>query len=41
MKFVVYDLDNDTSSLGDDDFLGQRQISLGEVKVQLSLVTMM
>lgn len=31
LKFAVYDLDNDTSSLGDDDFLGQLEITLGEL----------
>lgn len=31
LKFSVYDLDNDTPSLGDDDFLGCLECSLGEV----------
>ena len=32
LKFVVYDLDNDTASLGDDDFLGELECTLGEVR---------
>ena len=32
LKFSVYDLDNDTPSLGDDDFLGCLECSLGEVR---------
>ena len=31
LKFSVYDLDNDTSSLSDDDFLGGLECTLGEV----------
>lgn len=31
LKFTVYDLDNTTVSLGDDDFLGEIECSLGEV----------
>ena len=31
MKIAVYDLDNTTPSLGDDDFLGQIECTLGEV----------
>ncbi len=31
LKFSVYDLDNATVSLGDDDFLGEIECSLGEV----------
>jgi C2 domain len=29
--FKVYDLDNDTASVSDDDFLGQIECTLGEV----------
>ena len=32
LKFAVYDLDNATASLGDDDFLGALECSLGEVR---------
>ena len=31
LKFCVYDLDNKTSSLDDDDFLGALECTLGEV----------
>ncbi len=31
LKFTIYDLDNATVSLGDDDFLGEIECSLGEV----------
>ena len=31
VKIAVYDLDNTTPSLGDDDFLGQIECTLGEV----------
>ena len=31
LKFMVYDLDNETDSLGDDDFLGVAICTLGEV----------
>ena len=31
LKFMVYDIDNATSSLDDDDFLGCLQCTLGEV----------
>ena len=33
LKFSVYDLDNDTASLGDDDFLGSIECTLGEVRL--------
>ena len=33
LKFSVYDLDNDSPSLDDDDFLGCLECSLGEVSV--------
>ena len=32
MRFRVYDLDNDTSKVSDDDFLGQIECTLGEVR---------
>ena len=31
LKFAVYDVDNETSSLGDDDFLGDMECTLGQV----------
>ena len=31
MCFKVYDLDNDTPQVSDDDFLGQIECTLGEV----------
>ena len=31
LKFAVYDIDNETSSLGDDDFLGEAECTLGQV----------
>lgn len=31
LKFMVYDIDNATSTLDDDDFLGCLQCTLGEV----------
>lgn len=31
LRFSVYDLDNDTSSLADDDFLGELEVTLGEI----------
>jgi hypothetical protein len=31
VKVAVYDLDNDTPQLGDDDFLGQVECTLGQV----------
>ena len=33
LKFNVYDLDNESASLADDDFLGCLECSLGEVCV--------
>ncbi len=33
LKICVYDLDNSTSSLEDDDFLGSLECTLGEVCV--------
>ena len=31
LKFAVYDIDNETSILGDDDFLGDMECNLGQV----------
>lgn len=31
LKFCVYDIDNDTYDLADDDFLGELQCTLGQV----------
>ena len=31
LKFMVYDIDNASSTLDDDDFLGCKECSLGEV----------
>lgn len=31
IKFAVYDLDNNTPQVTDDDFLGQLECTLGEV----------
>ncbi|XP_073344936.1 copine-3-like [Pagrus major] len=31
MKFSVYDIDNDTYDLGDDDFLGELECTLGQI----------
>lgn len=31
LKFTVYDVDNATSSLADDDFLGEMECTLGQV----------
>lgn len=38
LKFSIYDLDNESASLGDDDFLGYLECSLGEVCVLLKCV---
>ena len=32
LKFCVYDIDNATSTLDDDDFLGSMECKLGEVR---------
>ena len=32
VKVAVYDLDNNTPDLGDDDFLGQVECTLGQVR---------
>ena len=31
LKFAVYNVDNETSSLRDDDFLGAMECTLGQV----------
>ncbi|KAJ0059820.1 hypothetical protein NL108_013136 [Boleophthalmus pectinirostris] len=31
LKFCVYDIDNDTYDLGDDDFLGELELTLGQI----------
>uniref|UniRef100_A0A8C4RQX2 C2 domain-containing protein n=1 Tax=Erpetoichthys calabaricus TaxID=27687 RepID=A0A8C4RQX2_ERPCA len=33
MKFAVYDIDNKTVDLGDDDFLGEFECTLGQVLI--------
>ena len=33
LKFSVFDIDNETADLGDDDFLGSLECTLGEVRV--------
>ena len=38
LRFSIYDLDNETASLGDDDFLGSIECSLGEVCYTLPVV---
>lgn len=38
LKFMVYDIDNATSTLDDDDFLGCLQCTLGEVSTCMLLV---
>lgn len=35
MKFSVYDIDNDTPDLSDDDFLGELECTLGQVSFSL------
>lgn len=35
MKFSVYDIDNDTHDLSDDDFLGELECTLGQVSFAL------
>ena len=32
LKIAVYDIDNATPQLGDDDFLGQIETTLGQVR---------
>ena len=36
VKVAVYDIDNTTPKLGDDDFLGQVECTLGQVIVNFS-----
>ena len=31
LRFSVYDIDNATADLNDDDFLGQTEVTLGQV----------
>ena len=33
LKFAVFDIDNETQSLGDDDFLGEVECTLGHVSI--------
>lgn len=35
LKFGIYDIDNKTISLSDDDFLGECECTLGQVSIQL------
>lgn len=35
LKFCVYDIDNDTYDLSDDDFLGELECTLGQVSFAL------
>ena len=37
MKFLVVDIDNETVSVADDDFLGVMECTLGEVCVRVSV----
>uniref|UniRef100_A0A665W0R8 Copine 3 n=1 Tax=Echeneis naucrates TaxID=173247 RepID=A0A665W0R8_ECHNA len=37
LKFCVYDIDNDTYDLGDDDFLGELECTLGQVSITLTI----
>lgn len=37
LRFVVYDIDNDTPSLEDDDYLGNIECTLGEVNMERSI----
>lgn len=32
LKFAIYDIDNKTVDLGDDDFLGELECTLGQVR---------
>jgi copine 1/2/3 len=38
LRFRVYDLDNDTPEVSDDDFLGQIKCTLGEVRSCLAVL---
>lgn len=35
LKFGIYDIDNKTFDLGDDDFLGEFECTLGQVSMQI------
>lgn len=35
LKFSIYDVDNETSTLGDDDFLGDVECTLGQVLISV------
>jgi len=35
LRFAVYDIDNKTPQVSDDDFLGQIECTLGEVRIVL------
>lgn len=35
LKFGIYDIDNKTIDLGDDDFLGELECTLGQVRGSL------
>lgn len=37
LKFCVYDIDNNTYDLGDDDFLGEFECTLGQVSFLVSI----
>ena len=39
MKFCVYDIDNNTYDLSDDDFLGELECTLGQVSVTSAVLT--
>lgn len=38
LKFGIYDIDNKTIDLSDDDFLGQLEVTLGQVKYSSHLL---
>ena len=38
LKFCVYDIDNDTYDLGDDDFLGELECTLGQVSFLIAFL---
>ena len=38
LKFCVYDIDNDTYDLSDDDFLGELECTLGQVGFPLYII---
>lgn len=37
LRFAVYDIDNKTPQVSDDDFLGEIECTLGEVRFHLCL----